>query len=255
MSNFSINLVTGEFTNPIFTMGYDVFPLWMNIGADAARKAEAAAGRLDEIWDGSGRQEIVSLLEAEIRASMQCIVAVAAAIDGFYGSAIARAPLKATPSNSKRPRGRHRVILSYFQQKFAIDNQFKQGFEKPLRDIFEFRHAALHSHGKPEELGFHPRHKISMPKKAVVFRAENARIAFEIGLKVICYLMISPRSKFIDLAKHCHASRNWMIPIVSDWLDDHTMEEPLADWFKFGPTRAMFERKGLLPHWKAPASR
>lgn len=251
MSNFSINLETGEFTNPTFSMGYDVFPQWLAIAVDAARSADRVARKLDNVWDGSGDPHIISLLEQEIRFAMQCVVAVAAAIDGFYGSALARAPNQKGPEKGKRRRGRHRVILSYFQQKFVLDSKMKASLEEPLSTLFKFRDAALHSHGEPEELAFHPRHKVAMPRKVVMFRAENAVESASMALKLITYLSICPKPKFTDLSKHCQNARAWTVPIAADWLTDHTFSEANTDWLTFGPTRSMFERKGLLPHWLA----
>lgn len=248
--NLSINFASGELSSPIVEMGYDVFPLWLDIAVKSARAAERAAAELDGVWDGSGDPKIVSLLEKEVMASMQAVVAAAAAVDGFYGSALARTPIISNNTKKARSRGRHRKLIAFFLQKFAIDTTFSKAFEQSLREIFEFRHSALHSHGKPEELGFHPRHNIAMAKKVVVFRAENAILATKIALTLISYLIISPRSKHEELQKYCHAARAWIVPIVSDWLSDHEESDLSLDWFAFGPSRHMFERKGLLPHWR-----
>jgi hypothetical protein len=251
ISDLRIDLLNESASSLTIKMGYDVFPLWLSVAVDAARKAENIAKQLEAVWDGSGDRHIVSLLEQEICASMQCIVAVAAAIDGFYGSAISRAPIESAASSNKRKRGRHHFILSYFQQKFVLRKELKDSLEKPLRDIFEFRHAALHSHGKPEEIAFHPRHKVSMPRKVAIFRYENAIEATSIALRIVSYLSVCPKPKFAALAEHCHISRGWVVPIVADWLSDHEFGEPNNDWLTFGPTRSMFERKGLLPHWRS----
>lgn len=251
MSNLSINFETGEFTNPTFTMGYDVFAHWLSVAVDSARRAEQVALELDQIWDGSGNPQIISLLEQEIRFAMQCLVAVAAAIDDFYGSALARAPTQEISGTGKRKRSRHRVILSYFQQKFVLGSKMKASLEKPLEDIFKFRDAALHSHGKPEELGFHPRYKIAMPKKVVMFRRDNAVESTSIALKLITYLSVCPKPKFPQLVEHCQNARTWIVPTASDWISDHPFIEPNTDWLTYGPTKSMFERKGLLPHWRS----
>jgi hypothetical protein len=254
ISDLRINLLTEE-ANLTIKMGYDVFPLWLSNAVDAARKAERIGNELEKVWDGSGDPHVVSLLEQEISASMQCLVAVAAAIDGFYGSAIARAPIDSGVAANKRKRGRHHFILSYFQQKFVLRNETKTSVEKPLREIFELRHAALHSHGKPEEIAFHPRHKVSVPKKVAMFRYENAIEATSLALRFISFLSVCPKPKFVSLREHCHISRGWVIPIVADWLIDHKFPEPNLDWLTFGPTRSMYERKGLLPHWRATNSK
>jgi hypothetical protein len=88
---------------PTLHVSYDMYPQWLRIAIEQSELCSAAAKAVDALWtDGSSREEI-DALETELRAGMQACVAAAAAIDGFYGTVVDRAPVpyemgKGTPS-------------------------------------------------------------------------------------------------------------------------------------------------------------
>ena len=219
--SFSIDLDNIENTSITAEIGLDVYPLWLRSAITQARQAQAAASELDCIWDGTGDDAQSDLLEQEICASMSALVSSAAALDAFYGSIIDRCPSN-FPGVKRRPRARERIILSTFQQRFALNDKMIRELKQPLKDIFRFRHTALHAHGRPEPAVEHPRLNVGMSQKHVVFRAENAASATAFAITVISYLSTRPHERYPALCEHCRFAREWLTPLVTDWEMDHS---------------------------------
>lgn len=199
-------------------IGYDVYPLWLTIAVEQAQKAEAFATELDKVFDGTGSDPVTELLEKETSASMAAIVAAAAAIDAFYGSTLSRTKDVSTPtSRAKRARGRHKIITATLQQRYKINAKVMTDFNSTLQKLFEFRHTALHAHGRPEEAILHPRLNVGLSKKHVMFRAENALNSVRFALSVIGSLVGMPKKKYAELSEHCVHARTWIYPILDEW--------------------------------------
>lgn len=221
--SFTINLATGEPSQITPEIGFDVYPLWLSAAINQARVSEAAAMQLDKKWDGNGGDEISNLVEQELAAAMGCIVACAAAIDAFYGSVRDRCkrPVNPITNTQRRRRARERNILSTFQQRFGLRNEVVNGISQSMRDIFRFRHLALHAHARPEQPVRHPRLQVGMSRKHVIFRAENAAIATTYALNVIAWLTTRPNQRYPELREHCGYARGWLQHLVDDWELDH----------------------------------
>lgn len=218
-------------------MGFDVYPLWLQSAITQARLSETAAEELDSVWDGHGDDSTARAVEREMVAAMGCIVACAAAIDAFYGSIRDRCHNKgAQVAHSQRKgRARERIILATFQQRFALPNEVLPGIMQPLKDVFAFRHMALHAHGRPEEPVLHPRLHVGMSRKHVIFRAENATVATSFALTVLAWLTTRPHQRYPELRRHCGYAREWLQPLVNDWETDHSptgLPNPLTEWSK-----------------------
>lgn len=230
--SFTIDLDNMEATNVTPEIGLDVYPLWLRSAITQARQAQAAATELDVIWDGSGKDPQGDVLERELCASMSALVSSAAALDAFYGSVIDRCPAPTTAQQPRRKRARERIILSTFQQRFALKSQTVAEMRQPLKDVFRFRHIALHAHGRPELPVEHPRLNVGMSRKHVIFRAENATSAAAFALTVISHLATRPNARYPVLRKHCGYARDWLDPLVTDWETDHPplgLPRPLAE--------------------------
>lgn len=221
--SFTINLTTGEASPITPEVGFDVYPLWLSAAITQARVSEEAAKQLDDKWDGNGDDEKSKLVEHELAAAMSCIVACAAAIDAFYGSVRDRCRRPSTPTTNhkRRRRARERNILATFQQRFRLQNEAMNGISQGMRDIFRFRHLALHAHARPEQTVLHPRLQVGMSRKHVIFRAENAAAATAYALNVIAWLTTRPNQRYPELREHCGYARDWLQHLVDDWERDH----------------------------------
>ncbi len=250
ISGISINLETEEISPPTIHIGYDVYPHWLSIALRAATEAVEIARQLDTEFDGTGKPRAVELLEAEVASSMTAIVAAAAAIDGFYGSAIGRID-RTSSGVGERKRSRDKRILSFFEQKFALKKDTVASLAKPLNDIFSFRHWALHSHGKPEEPAFHPRLELGMANSMVKFRSENALASTEIALKLISYLICLPKPKYTSLVEHCNIARRWVHPILIQWIRERGPLDFPMEMLTFGPTNLTFTRRAVPKYCRA----
>lgn len=232
--SFTIDLTTGDSSDVTLNVGFDVYPLWLRTAITQARAAEQAAADLGQHWTGDGNEREGDLLELEMIAAMNGIVASAAAIDAFYGSVRDRCKVVAPPSSTstKRKRGRERIITATFQQRFALKNETVASIRQPIKDIFRFRHTALHAHGRPEEPVLHPRLLAGMSRKHVIFRSENATKSATFALNLIGLLATRPHPRYPGLKEHCSFAREWLQPLIDDWETDHTpinLPRPLSE--------------------------
>jgi len=221
--SFTIDLDNIEATTITAEVGFDVYPLWLRSAILQARQAKEVADELDRAWDGSGGDFHAELLEREIVSSMSAIVSASAALDSFYGSVVDRCPrsLQSGSGKRQRRRARERIIISTFQQRFALRNETVEQLRQPLKDLFTFRHIALHAHGRPEITIEHPRLGVGMSRKHVIFRAENAVAATSFALMAIAFLSTRPHHRYPALREHCGYAREWLDPLITDWERDH----------------------------------
>lgn len=160
-------------------VAYDVVPVWFKIARQNLSAVEAAEVVRKAAWETDDEDAKMCSLEEECAVSMQCIMAVAIALDALYSQIKSRVPsitaeLVQTWHRNKTPR--YAQVFEVLQRGLKPDNAYRKNLRGFLKDAFKLRDFAVHPHAEMRAPVLHPELGIMIEGRFASFRAENARI-------------------------------------------------------------------------------
>jgi hypothetical protein len=190
-------------------VAYDVVPIWFKIALQSLRAAEAAEVIRKAAWATDDADEKLRSLEQECAVSMQCITAVAIALDALYSQIKSRVPsvtaeLVQTWRRNKTPR--YAQVFEVLQRGFKPNQAYTKKLRAFLKDVFKLRDFAVHPHAEMRAPVLHPELCIMIEGRFASFKAENARTCAN-SLKFILLDLAAKSKPTIEVAAYMTSLR------------------------------------------------
>lgn len=173
-------------------VAWEMWPLWLRVAIDHEAIARASRSALARATEADDEQARADLIEAETRAGMVTITAVAFALEAMARSAATHADLSAE-IGSKAGAGRR--VAETLKQCFAVPPAQFLRWRQAISEIFWFRNEAVHPDVDLRDPLPHPGVHALVPRPAHVFRLENAISAVDTALSTALLASSHPRQR------------------------------------------------------------
>ena len=187
----------------------DTWQHWLSIARDLAEKADAAYEQVLVASKTDDGEALGAALEEEFRCGMLGISAAAFAIDAFYASVKER--YRAHPDEQlwkTNNLARYKQIIETLRWVWKIKPAPTKTMRDWLKMIFRFRDWAVHPPADFREAILRPDIDRGVEWRFVVFRAENARNAFNAVSQIIEALLRDPAKAPEELREWVQSSRS-----------------------------------------------
>jgi len=189
----------------VLSLHYDVMPTWIKLAIDHLESCKAWNQSRQDAWKGNDEEQKAGTLEKEFETSMQSIIAMAIAIDSFYGTVKSKIniPKELTDKWKENRTSRHIQIAETLRQGFKLNKEGLKILKQTLKEIFRFRDMAIHPKGDIEHPIKHPDLGIGVEWRFAYFSYTNAKLIVEEGLKRLRELLTKQGLKNKELEKYC----------------------------------------------------
>jgi hypothetical protein len=197
----------------------DVTPHWLGIALSHLQVAEQEHPKLALAWQQQANEEIAKVLEAEVTASMQAMMAASIGVDAFYAAVKEHVPIPEATLQAWRDKGtaRHRQVYEVLRRGFKIGKGALPKVREALKEIYRFRDLAVHPDPKLAQPLIHPDLGVGTEWRFVYFRFENAKALVNVSLSLIVQLLNVPNDKNKDLKRYAAEARALMQSLVHQW--------------------------------------
>jgi hypothetical protein len=174
-------------------------------------------------WHSGESESVALLLEKEFSHGMQSIGAAAFAIDAFYASAIERIPIPVDLRTAWRRNRTSRTaqIMEVFRRGFRIGKNSQGRMRETLVKLFESRDKAVHPSSDMRDPIWHPRLKVAMEWRYVVFREENAHVATGFAISILAQLARRPKVDNKALVEYCNGAVSRIDPVLGAYENSY----------------------------------
>ena len=135
-----------------YQLRMDMWPLWLHEAIDAAVAARDVHGPLvHEATSRVNDQQLATLLDLELRASMRAMTSSAFAVDAFYASVQARSPEHPdrakwrTPDERGRLTPRHVQVYETLRYSLKMNDPAAAEIRRRIKQLLWFRNSAVHA--------------------------------------------------------------------------------------------------------------
>ncbi len=203
----------------VIEVSLDTHPFWLEISWDHLEQARLAHEKLLAVWEGNDEKRKARALEAEFGASMQCVVAVAVAMDAFYSAIRPHIPIpKSTLDAWRRKRtARHAQVYEVLRRGFRFGPQTGTLIKNGLKEVFTWRDRSVHPSAEAARPIAYPELGVGTEWRFVAYRHGNAQRAMAFVLSLIPQLLAEPRPKLPGLANYCQGAIPRTRSIVRKW--------------------------------------
>jgi hypothetical protein len=198
----------------VVELALEMWPHWFEVALRHAKDARESHRLLLEAHAAQAAGA-VQRLDDEMQSSMQCITAMAFAVDALYGSLVERvnvpAPTRAAWARNRT--ARRARVLEVIRTASKLRNDQVHGMKTVLISLFQFRDWAVHPPADFRQPVLHPDLQAGVDRRFIVFSSANADRAVMGGLEVVV--------RTIDNHKDTAALREWCPPqrrILDDLL-------------------------------------
>jgi hypothetical protein len=203
----------------VIEVSLDTHPFWLEIAWTHLERARLAHQKLLAIWDSDDEKRKGRALEAEFAASMQCIVAVAVAMDAFY-SAIRphiTIPKSTLDAWRKKRTARHAQVYEVLRRGFRFGPQTGTLIKNGLKEVLEWRDRSVHPSAEAARPIAYPELGVGTEWRFVAYRHYNAQRAMNFVLSLIPQLLADPRPNLSGLVSYCQGALPRIRSIVRRW--------------------------------------
>lgn len=197
-----------------FEVALDVWPFWLDVAIDHASSALQVRKELTEAINVAGEENVDGtvkgdLLAGECKAGMVAIAASAFALDNFYAviQRFTPAGVELEARFEVARTARHRRVSETIRRTFAIPNPSARRLHESVREVFRFRHWAVHPPAGFREPAKHDFLDVGVEWRFVAFRASNAVVATRAAASIIDECVNAPRTSNGPLAAWCEGHR------------------------------------------------
>ncbi|MCL6260471.1 hypothetical protein M3O96_15315 [Aquiflexum sp. TKW24L] len=189
----------------VLSLHFDVMPTWIKFAIEHLENCRLYNQRRQEAWKGNDEEQKAETLEKEFEASMQSIIAMAIAIDSFYGTVKSKIniPKELTEKWKENRTSRYIQIAETVRQGFKLDKEGYKILKQTLKEIFRFRDMAIHPKGDIEHPILHPDLGVGVEWRFVYFSYANSKVIVDEGLKRLHELLSKQGIKNKELEKYC----------------------------------------------------
>ena len=202
----------------------DMWPYWLREAIDAAIAAAAAADEIPALdarveAGNATPEELDTLVESELIATMRAIGACAFAIDAFYAAVKARSLQHADEAAWKaNGTARHKQVTETIFYHLKIRNQAtKTEIRQRVSKIYEFRDKAVHSSSDFKPPIHRPDLNVALDQAFSMFRRENAVMATGMTVNVIDYFVSFLQNGGDDLVEKKPGARKKMDALLDQY--------------------------------------
>jgi hypothetical protein len=202
----------------------DMWPYWLREAIDAAIAAAAAGDEIPALdarveAGNATAEELDTLVESELIATMRAIGACAFAIDAFYAAVKARSPQHPDEAAWKaNGTARHKQVTETIFYHLKIRNQAtKTEIRQRVSKIYEFRDKAVHSSSDFKPPIYRPDLNVALDQAFSMFRRENAVMATGMTVNVIDYFVSFLQNGGDDLVEKKPGARKKMDALLDQY--------------------------------------
>lgn len=201
------------------SLAINVFAYWLEIAHEQLTRVEAAASEVADAWRGTDDRALVTAMQQECRASMQCIVASAIAMDAFYAFLRRHVPVPdAMVMAWRRNRtARYRQIVELLRRGIRLGPASEERIRHVLRELFRYRDMAVHPKAAFASPQWYPELNFSTEWRFVAFRRHNAHALFGATLNIIAQSVTHPRRDLPELVEFTRQLPEQLSPLVEAW--------------------------------------
>ena len=211
----SLEVVEG----PAFEVSLDTHSYWLEIAWLHLVGAQLAHQKLLTVWNASDEKKKGRALEAEFAASLQCMVAVAVALDAFYAAVRSHITIPQAMLTSWREKrtARHAQIAEVLRRGFRIGPKTNALVRNGLKELFAWRDRSVHPGAEAARPIAYPELGVGTEWRLVAYRHENAQRAMAFGLSLIAQLLAAPKPGLLGIARYCEGALPQVLRMVRKW--------------------------------------
>lgn len=184
-------------------LSLDTWDHWLAIAKEMVERAEDAHAQLLSAHSAAEETTRASALEEEFRTAMISIAAQAFAVDALYASVKERIPAQPTAvqATSRAGSPRYARITDTLRRGCKLRNEQVGQIRTCLKELFKYRDWAVHPPADFRQAYLHEDLALGVEWRFIAYSARNARLLFDMVVKLLGLILGSTRDQFTDLQR------------------------------------------------------
>jgi len=202
----------------------DACPTWLQVAEEHLSTAKAANTRLKEAAKAGNESDIGRELEADLKASMQSIVASATAVDGLYAELKQHVGLDAATQEAWRSArtARYKQVTEIIRRAFPVSRRHAVGIRSAARALYHYRDKAVHPDRAFSEAVPHPEAHRNTARLYATYRYPNARELATVGMSLVAQCCrAADKARQSAAATYCRELGARVDPVLLAWEANH----------------------------------
>ncbi len=194
---------------------FDVCPTWLELAIRHLSDAQVGQVARDAAWASADENAKAGAMEWEFEASMQAIMASAAAVDAFCAAVQARAqpPQLLIDEWREKRTPRYMQIAEILRRALSLAAKDASNLRQNLGEILRFRDLSIDPSGKTDAPILHPVLGVGVEWRFAYFRYENALLIVQATLRLIGKLVASGGPKDDEVQRYVDELRSRIEPL------------------------------------------